>query len=179
MHGDLKPGNVMMTSLPSRTCKIIDFGEATARRDTLDTTQMASHVGTIGYMAPEMLDPNMKRSHTVDSYAYAILVNEMFAEQVPFEGLAPVEIISRVSSRGERPAIAESLPDNLCAVVNRYCSGARRAGGGVYAGVYANMHASVHAFVLTVHASVWGYTRVLHHLETIQRLLAEILPQYT
>jgi len=81
VHRDLKPGNVML--LPDGTVKILDFGLAKARDQSLSET--GARFGTVSYMAPEQI-----RGEAVDGradlWALGVVLYEMLTERKPFGG---------------------------------------------------------------------------------------------
>jgi serine/threonine-protein kinase len=80
VHRDLKPGNVML--LPDGTVKILDFGLAKARNQSL--TESGMLLGTVSYMAPEQI-----RGETIDGradlWALGVVLYEMLTQRTPFE----------------------------------------------------------------------------------------------
>jgi serine/threonine protein kinase/tetratricopeptide (TPR) repeat protein len=80
VHRDLKPGNVML--LPDGTVKILDFGLAKARDQSL--TESGMLLGTVSYMAPEQI-----RGETVDGradlWALSVVLYEMLTKRTPFD----------------------------------------------------------------------------------------------
>ncbi|MBC7870175.1 MAG: protein kinase [Chitinophagaceae bacterium] len=77
LHRDLKPGNVMVAD---GKVKVLDFGLALQREHAANQ----QIVGTLGYMAPELMmgdDP----SEASDLYAAGIIAYEMFTGQHPFK----------------------------------------------------------------------------------------------
>ena len=81
VHRDLKPGNVML--LPDGTAKILDFGLAKARDQSL--TGSGAILGTAPYMAPEQIlgDPVDGRA---DLWALGVVLYEMLTGRKPFVG---------------------------------------------------------------------------------------------
>ena len=81
VHRDLKPGNVML--LPDGTVKILDFGLAKARDQSLSET--GARFGTVSYMAPEQI-----RAEAVDGradlWALGVVLYEMLTGRKPFGG---------------------------------------------------------------------------------------------
>jgi len=74
--------------------KVCDFGLVRVK---------ATQAGTPAYMAPELLE-NKAFNKSVDVYAFGILLNEIFAGEIPFLGLDVPKIRERAVS-GERPHV--------------------------------------------------------------------------
>ena len=89
VHRDLKPANVKITA--GGTVKVLDFGLATASRDSAvtreDLTRSGTLVGTPRYMAPEQLvgDPIDART---DIYAAGLVLFEMLTGRGPFDAMS-------------------------------------------------------------------------------------------
>jgi serine/threonine protein kinase/uncharacterized membrane protein len=82
IHRDIKPQNIRIT--PEGVAKVMDFGIARATEGTR-LTQTGAFIGTPQYMAPEIWEgkPADRRS---DIYSLGILLYEMIAGRVPFDG---------------------------------------------------------------------------------------------
>ena len=72
VHRDLKPGNIFIHN--GQNIKISDFG--VARLDQSDITQTGQLVGTLRYMAPEMLR-GLDIDHRTDLYSTGIILYEL------------------------------------------------------------------------------------------------------
>jgi hypothetical protein len=87
VHRDLKPGNVML--LPGGTVKILDFGLAKARDQSL--SQPGARFGTVSYMSPEQI-----RGEAVDGradlWAVGVVLYEMLTQRKPFSGEQDIAI---------------------------------------------------------------------------------------
>ena len=98
IHRDLKSPNVLLMR-DGRTPKICDFGLVGVREVT---------AGTPNYMAPELLEAKAW-SWGVDVFAFGVLLNEVFAREVPWDGYQPFDIKQQVVS-GKRPRTALTMP---------------------------------------------------------------------
>lgn len=85
MHRDLKPGNVMVIKdeSPYGQVKVLDFGLSTKREQVSEDTIDVPIVGTLAYLAPEVLQ-GAPVSEASDLYAVGVIAYEMFAGRHPF-----------------------------------------------------------------------------------------------
>lgn len=119
VHRDLKPDNVVVSQ--DGSIKLMDFGIALlqgARRVTFG--HLSSEVGTPDYMAPEQVQGERGDART-DVYALGIILFEMLAGELPFEGDNALAVMSqRVTAQA--PLLRARLPHvdpHLEAVVAR------------------------------------------------------------
>ena len=98
IHRDLKPDNIMVELGPdgAELLRIVDFGIAILRdRDgTVEggrLTETGQIVGTPLYMAPEQAQGEAF-DHRVDLFALGVIMYQMLAGTVPFDGRTAVEI---------------------------------------------------------------------------------------
>jgi serine/threonine protein kinase len=87
VHRDLKPGNVML--LPDGTVKILDFGLAKARDQSL--SEPGARFGTVSYMAPEQIRGEVADARA-DLWALGVVVYQMLAGRKPFDGEEDIAI---------------------------------------------------------------------------------------
>jgi TolB-like protein len=87
VHRDLKPGNVML--LPDGTARILDFGLAKARDQSMSET--GARFGTVSYMSPEQIRGE-KVDGRADLWALGVVLYEMLTGRKPFGGDEDVAI---------------------------------------------------------------------------------------
>lgn len=127
VHRDLKTVNIVVTA--EGLVKVLDFGLAKrvgggildAPTMSFSTVQGASSVsGTLPYMAPEVLrgDPADERS---DLWALGVVLYEMAAGRLPFEGRTGFEISSAIMREIPKP-LGPPIPPGLWAIIQRCLS---------------------------------------------------------
>jgi len=98
VHRDIKPANILLGE--EYKPMLTDFGFS---RLADSSGNMTGETGSYKYMAPEVTK-HMKYSTSADVYSFAVLVNEIFCEERPFESLLPIQAAVAVVKRGERPS---------------------------------------------------------------------------
>lgn len=118
-HRDLKPENVLVT--PDGRVVVTDFGIALmagARR--LTWRWLTSTMGTPDYMAPEQVEGRRGDART-DVYALGVMLFEMLAGRVPWEGDNPLAVMSQ-HVNAPVPSLREidpTIPPPLEAIVRK------------------------------------------------------------
>ncbi len=123
VHRDLKSANVVIT--PEGRVKVLDFGlakrlpqgAAEATRSMASLTEAGSIVGTLHYMAPELLrgEPADARS---DLWALGVVLYEMLAGKLPFHGQTPFDLSSAILREPMAP-LPPQAPPGLQAIIQR------------------------------------------------------------
>lgn len=117
IHRDVKPENVLIDA--DGTPKVADFGIARAMAAT-SHTQTGTLVGSVHYMAPELVD-GRDSSPASDQYAVGILLYELLTGEKPLSADSPMAVALR-HAREEipPPSLSEpSVPPAVDAVVLR------------------------------------------------------------
>lgn len=108
VHRDLKPGNIML--LPDGTVKILDFGLAKARDQSL--SEPGGRFGTVSYMSPEQIRGEAVNGRA-DLWAAGVVLFEMVTQRKPFGGDEDISIAHAILH--DEPIPISSLRDDLSA----------------------------------------------------------------
>ena len=98
VHRDLKPENVMIVDTPGGDeLKVMDFGLAkvldAGTGATESVTVAGTAMGTLGYMAPEVLTGGIV-DERADIFAIGVMVVETLVGARPFGGQHPQEVLT-------------------------------------------------------------------------------------
>uniref|UniRef100_A0A804I3F1 Protein kinase domain-containing protein n=1 Tax=Musa acuminata subsp. malaccensis TaxID=214687 RepID=A0A804I3F1_MUSAM len=96
------------------TVKIADFG--VARIEAQNPNDMTGETGTLGYMAPEVLNGN-PYNRKCDVYSFGICLWEIYCCDMPYPDLSFSEITSAVVRQNLRPEIPRCCPSSLANVM--------------------------------------------------------------
>jgi len=113
LHRDIKPGNIMLTWLPSERfqIKLLDFGLAKfsqqPSKQTLD--QKGSFLGSIDYIAPEQIEVAPLDQRT-DLYSLGCVYYYSLTQRAPFTGKSVAETMNNHLSHKVIP-LRELRPD--------------------------------------------------------------------
>ncbi len=88
IHRDVKPENVLMT--PDGDVKVADFGLARAA-DTQHTATKGVLIGTVSYLAPELVVDG-KADARADVYAAGVVLYELLTGRKPHEVESPIQV---------------------------------------------------------------------------------------
>ena len=123
VHRDIKPENIMIQ--PDGTVKLVDLGIAKAEglRDSL-CTEAESVFGTPAYVAPEQAVDASAVDVRADIYSLGVVLFEMIAGRVPYEGPNAPQILVQTLSSEPFPDIRDMNPDvdpALAILIRRMC----------------------------------------------------------
>jgi serine/threonine-protein kinase len=97
VHRDIKPENVLLATgevdkMDPRHTKVADFGLARAvNAETQHTATGGVIIGTVSYLAPEML-VNASADERVDVYAAGVLLYELLTSKKPHQADNPIQV---------------------------------------------------------------------------------------
>jgi eukaryotic-like serine/threonine-protein kinase len=117
IHRDIKSNNIKISS--DGKVKLLDFGIAKGQ-GTQQLTQAGSVVGTLQYLAPELI-----RGGTADAsgdiWALGVLLYEMVTGRVPFEAETVGDLCDRIGRAQYTPPaqLNPSVPREVAAVITR------------------------------------------------------------
>ena len=93
VHRDLKPSNVLVST--QGIVKLIDFGLAHAG-DTSKIPKANIIAGTPVYLPPEVLREELV-TDKLDVYSFGLILWELLARDLPFQGMSLKQMIAAVS----------------------------------------------------------------------------------
>ncbi|OQR86162.1 protein kinase [Achlya hypogyna] len=115
IHRDLKSANVLLST--DKYIKVGDFGAS----NILQTTMTMHIVGTVAYVAPEVLRNNGRYGAAADIYSYGVILTELDTLQLPYtDSIKPmgvVDILHGVSAGTLRPTISDACAPWMRALI--------------------------------------------------------------
>ncbi|KAJ4968188.1 hypothetical protein NE237_014889 [Protea cynaroides] len=114
VHRDVKTENMLLDA--DRTLKIADFG--VARVEAQNPRDMTCETGTLGYMAPEVLD-GKPYNRRCDVYSFGICLWEIYCCDMPYADLSFSEVSSAVVQQNLRPEIPRCCPSSLANIMRK------------------------------------------------------------
>uniref|UniRef100_A0A9I9DB12 non-specific serine/threonine protein kinase n=2 Tax=Cucumis TaxID=3655 RepID=A0A9I9DB12_CUCME len=114
VHRDIKTENVLLDA--QKTLKIVDFG--VARVEAQNPKDMTGETGTLGYMAPEVLD-GKPYNRKCDVYSLGICLWETYCCDMPYPDLSFAEVSTAVVRQNLRPEIPRCCPSSFANIMKR------------------------------------------------------------
>ncbi|RPI00171.1 MAG: hypothetical protein EHM72_09990 [Calditrichaeota bacterium] len=106
IHRDIKSSNIMLTD--DGRIKIMDFGLAKFA-DGVDITKDQTTLGTVAYMAPELIKGKPATPQS-DIFSYGVVLYEMLTGKLPFDGEYEAAILYSIMNE-EPPPVKTLRPD--------------------------------------------------------------------
>jgi serine/threonine-protein kinase len=118
MHADVKPANMIVA--PTGHTTLIDFGFAHSSQEASSWTDRPV-VGTLNYIAPEMLTSTLAADIRSDIYSLGITLYELLTQRLPLESDDPHELVDL--HRQAKPVcirkIRPTVPPTVAALVHQ------------------------------------------------------------
>ena len=112
LHGDLKTDNVLLcsksTDVRGFMAKVADFGMSRVFHSWGTTHKSTTVYGTITHVPPELLADG-KLSPKTDTYAFGIMMHELYTGLKPFENCHYGQVVASVI-KGDRPVFPSTCP---------------------------------------------------------------------
>jgi serine/threonine protein kinase len=106
-HGDVKPANIFVS--PNGHVTLLDLGFA-RRQDEADSAVDRIVMGTINYLAPELLTSTLRAGGCSDIYSLGVVLYEMLAGRPPLVADNLAELLDLHQERGA-PNLRAARPD--------------------------------------------------------------------
>ncbi|KAG4185267.1 hypothetical protein ERO13_A09G218000v2 [Gossypium hirsutum] len=114
VHRDVKTENMLLDG--HINLKIADFG--VARVEAQNPRDMTGETGTLGYMAPEVLE-GKPYNRTCDVYSFGICLWEIYCCDMPYPDLSFADVSSAVVRQNLRPDIPRCCPNSLANIMKK------------------------------------------------------------
>ena len=112
VHRDIKPANLMIE--PGGRIRLADFGIAKPLDDPATITSPGEMVGTISYVAPELIS-GQQASPSSDIYSLAAVAYEMLTGAKPYSAETTAGLLEMIRA-GEGPDLAKVPPETVPAL---------------------------------------------------------------
>jgi len=131
VHRDLKPGNIIILggAAAGGVVKLVDFGIAKVKASeeglTRGLTRTGELLGTPWYMSPEQARGETGITGASDIYSVGVILYQMLAGALPFDGSSYVEVLMRIITEEPappsrlRPGIDPSLEEAVLTAMDR------------------------------------------------------------
>src|SRR3954452_24655932 len=118
IHRDVKPENVLIAD--DGRIKVADFGLAKAVTATTQHTATGVLIGTVSYVAPELVVEGRSDARA-DVYAVGVILYELLTGKKPHEGETPIQVAYKHVHEDVPPPsrLSPGIPDYVDALVAR------------------------------------------------------------
>jgi|HubBroStandDraft_1064217.scaffolds.fasta_scaffold03039_8 serine/threonine protein kinase len=96
VHRDIKPANILLARGPNPCPKLADFGVSRFEDGSLGITDSGATLGTLEYMAPELIQGKAKADERSDQYALGVTLYECIVGQQPFRGVGAYGLMQAI-----------------------------------------------------------------------------------
>ncbi len=125
IHRDIKPANIFLSK--SAQIKLADFGLALLQKE-MTTQSTSSAIGTLAYMAPEVMISPADIDNRADTYSLGCVLYEVLSGSPPFTGESIGEISYKVLNENPpAPAVAQKCYEPVAALAMK-CLNKQRSG---------------------------------------------------
>jgi serine/threonine-protein kinase len=114
VHRDIKPANVILEA--GGRARLADFGIARTIEDPATITDSGELVGTITYLAPEILT-GQPATPLSDVYSLGAVTYELLAGRPPYQAETPAALLDAVR-QGAPPSLRGIAPDQMASAVS-------------------------------------------------------------
>ena len=115
IHRDIKSSNILLDA--DGRCYLSDFGIARASTDATQMTSTGNIMGTVDYLAPELVETNQRADARSDLYSLGVLLFEMVTGVLPFTGENQIAVVAM--HVGRRPPSPRSIVPTISLAVER------------------------------------------------------------
>ena len=117
LHGDLKPGNVLVA--PGGHVTLVDLGFS-RRIDDCRDADACYVLGTVDYLAPEAVCSRLTADVRSDLYSLGVMLYEMLAGRLPFEAATTAEMVAAHVSADPPPLreLNSQVPNDVAELVH-------------------------------------------------------------
>jgi serine/threonine-protein kinase len=123
VHRDLKPQNLFVTRKANGAplIKVLDFGVSKWTGQDFSLTDSSVVVGSPLYMAPEQMRAARNAEPRSDIWALGVILYELLAGKVPFDGATVTELCLKVVTDPPAPLrdVRTDIPEPLASIVAR------------------------------------------------------------
>ena len=118
IHRDIKSFNILLSE--DFSAKLSDYGLAKIKKNGTSSTTAVQAVGTLSWMAPELLEgDDPLYSIYSDIYSYGLVLLEMATHKIPFEGVKSAGLLIKKIISGIAEPIPLKTPLHFVELINK------------------------------------------------------------